>query len=137
MNYLAILACAVLSMVIGAIWYGPMFGRKWMEIVGANPDDQERRKQMQKEAMPLYIIQFILTLVQVYVLNGLLIWTNAAGKEVPVALWICFGLIMPVVAGSAMWNNDPKKVVWARFLIQMGYQFILFLVFGYVLGAWK
>ena len=40
-NYWAIVAGAVLSMVIGAIWYGPLFGKKWMEIVGVDSTDLE------------------------------------------------------------------------------------------------
>lgn len=55
-NYWAVLACGVISMVAGAIWYGPLFGRKWMEIIGANPDDIEARKKMQKSAGPLYLV---------------------------------------------------------------------------------
>ncbi len=56
-NYLAILVCGVLSMVIGAIWYGPLFGKKWMEICGVNADDLNARKEMQKGAAPLYAVQ--------------------------------------------------------------------------------
>lgn len=135
-NYLAVLLCAALSMVIGFVWYGPLFGRKWMVIVGADPNDQERRKQMQKAAGPLYLVQFLLTLFQVYVLAHFIgAWQGASG--ITTALWIYLGFIIPIVAGSAMWNNDTKQVAWARFLIQAGYQLVLFLVFGWVLGMWK
>jgi hypothetical protein len=48
-NYWAVLVCGVLSMVIGFVWYGPLFGKKWMEIVGATFKDIEERKRMQKE----------------------------------------------------------------------------------------
>lgn len=135
-NYWAVLLCAVLAMVIGSIWYGPMFGRKWMEIVGANPDDVERRKEMQKAAMPLYVVQFLLTLFQVWVLSYY-IQIGQAGSGVINALWIWAAFVMPIVAGNAMWNNDSSKVSWARFLIQAGYQLVLFIVFGLVLSVWK
>lgn len=135
-NYLAVLVCAVLSMVIGAIWYGPLFGKKWMEIVGATSMDKEARKKMQKQAAPLYAIQFILSLFQVYVLAYYIAgWKDASGLEN--SLWIWAAFIMPIVAGGAMWNNDSKKIAWARFLIQASYQLILFAVFGLVLGMWK
>ena len=135
-NYLAVLLCAVLSMVIGAIWYGPLFGKKWMEIVGATNLDKEERKKMQKQAGPLYAIQFVLSLFQVYVLAYYIAgWKDASGLEN--SLWIWAAFIMPIVAGGAMWNNDSRKIAWARFLIQAGYQLILFVVFGLVLGMWK
>ncbi len=135
-NYLAILVCAVIAMALGALWYGPLFGKKWMEIVGATPGDLEARKKMQKSAGPLYVVQFILVLFQVWVfayyVEG---WKEASGVQH--GLWIWAAFIMPTVAAASMWNNDSKKVSWARFLIQAGYQLVLFVIFGFVLGAWK
>ena len=71
-NYFAIVVGAVLSMVIGAVWYGPLFGKKWLEIVGATAEDLEARKKMQAAAGPLYVAQFVLTLFQVLVLAHLI-----------------------------------------------------------------
>lgn len=135
-NYLAVAVCAVLSMVIGAVWYGPLFGKKWMEIVGANPDDVEARKKMQKSAGPLYAVQFVLAFFQVWVLAYYIAnWEDISGFQN--ALWIWAGFVMPTVAGSAMWNNDSARISWARFLIQGGYQLILFAIFGLILGMWR
>ena len=66
-NYLAIVAGAVFSMILGFVWYGPIFGKKWMEIVGVDPKDLEARKQMQKSAGPLYGVQFLYYLQQLYI----------------------------------------------------------------------
>lgn len=135
-NYWAVLVCGVVSMVIGFVWYGPLFGKKWMEIVGAKAVDMEARKKMQKEAGPLYLVQFLLTLFQAYVLAHYIAgWKDASGVEN--ALWIWAAFLMPTVAGSAMWNNDSARVKWARFLIQAGYQLVLFVVFGLILGMWR
>ena len=78
-NYLAVVIGAVLSMAIGALWYGPLFGKKWLEIVGATALNLEARKQMQKNAMPLYLVQFALTLFQVLVLAHLIADTTRVG----------------------------------------------------------
>ena len=135
-NLYAVGLCGVLAMIIGGIWYGPLFGNKWLKVVGANVHDIEARKKMQKVAGPLYLVQFILTLFQAYVLahfiNG---WKDASGIET--SLWIWAAFVMPIVAGSAMWNNDSKHIAWTRFLLQAGYQLILFILFGCILGSWK
>ncbi len=136
-NYVAVLVCGVLSMVIGAVWYGPLFGKKWMEICGATFADAEARKKMQKEAMPLYAVQFVLSLLQLYILANLLVWGGWSDRSVWVAFFIWLGFIMPTTAAAAMWNNDASKVKWARFLIQSGCQFVTSLVFGLVLGMWR
>lgn len=135
-NYLAVLVASILSMVLGALWYGPLFGKKWMQIIGAKPMTEAEKKQMQKQAMPLYLVQFLLTLFQVYVLAQYIAgWTDASGIEN--SLWIWAAFVMPTVAGASMWNNDSKEIAWSRFLIQGGYQLVLFVIFGLVLGMWK
>lgn len=127
--------CAALAMIIGAVWYGPLFGKKWMEIIGADSADGEARKKMQRGAGKLYLVQFLLTLFQVWVLacyiGG---WKDASGFEN--ALWIWAAFVVPVLAGVSMWNNDSAKTAWARFLIQSGYQLVIFSVFGLILGWW-
>lgn len=128
-----ILLCAVLAMVIGAIWYGPLFGKKWLEVICADKVDLERRKEMMKGVWKLYLTQFILTIFQVYVLAYYIAgWKEASGVEN--ALWIWAAFVVPVIAGTAMWNNDNAKISWARFLIQSGYQLVLFIIFGLLLS---
>lgn len=134
-NYLTLLGAAVVAMAVGAIWYGPLFGKKWMEIIGADAEDEAKRKEMQKSAGPLYAIQFVLTLLQLYILVHFIKgWDTASGIES--ALWIWLGFVMPTLAGAAMWNNDPNKVKLTRFSIQAGYQLVMFIIFGYMLGMW-
>lgn len=135
-NYLAVFICGVFSMALGFVWYGPLFGNKWLEVVGADKLDIAARKEMQKKAGPLYFIQFLLALFQVSVLAYYIeSSTGISGIENALLIWAAF--VMPIVAGSAMWNNDSRKIAWARFLIQAGYQLILFITFGYILGIWE
>ena len=135
-NYLAIGSGAVFSMILGAIWYGPLFGKKWMEIIGVDPDDESAKKKMQKSAGPLYGVQFLLTLFQVLVLAHLIADTTTVGG-LERSLWIWAAFIIPTMAGAVMWTNQSNKLKWSRFLIQGGYQLILFTVFGLLLQFWK
>lgn len=124
-NYLAILVSAVIAMIIGALWYGPIFGKKWRKVSGKK-----------KGAKGLYITQFLVTLFQVWVLASFIGgWDDF--DNVKNILWIWAGFIIPTIAAGAMWDNDSKKVQWTRFLIQGGYQLIIFAVFGFILTNWK
>lgn len=135
-NYLAILVCGVLAMVLGALWYGPMFGKKWMEIVGVTDMSMEARKEMQKGAWKLYLTNFVLVVFQVWVLAYYIAgWAEAS--PLTNSLWIWAGFVMPTIAATAMWNNDSAKISWSRFLIQSGYQLVMFVIFSFVLGYWK
>jgi hypothetical protein len=62
-------------------------------------------------------------------------WKEASGLTN--ALWIWAAFIMPIVAGMSMWNNDSRRVAWTRFLLQAGYQLVLFILYGLILGYWK
>ncbi len=135
-NYLAILVSAVLSMVLGSIWYGPLFGKKWAVLIGSDPNDKKKMKEMQKSAGPLYMVQFILTLFQVLVLSHLIADSQQAGG-LERSLWIWAAFIVPTLAGTVMWSNYSKKTAWTRLLIQGGYQLALFVIFGLVLSNWK
>lgn len=135
-NYLAVIVCAILAMALGALWYGPLFGQKWMEIVRMNPANLAAREKMKKSAGPLYFIQFILVLFQVWVLAYYIQgWKEAPGLVN--ALWIWAAFIMPTIAASSMWNNDRAKISWTRFLIQADYQLLIFIMFGLILGNWQ
>lgn len=131
-NIIMVILCAIISMIVGAIWYGPLFGKKWLEVTGADKLDLEKRKEMMKGAWKLYLTQFILTIFQAYVLAYYIAgWKEASGMEN--ALWIWAAFVVPVIAGTAMWNNDNTKISWARFLIQAGYQLVIFIIFGLLL----
>jgi hypothetical protein len=135
-NYLAVLACGIVSMIIGFVWYGPLFGKLWIKVIGATEMDLAARKEMQKKAMPLYGISFVLALFQAYVLAHYIQgWAEASGLEN--ALWIWAAFIVPTVAGASMWNNDSRKIAWTRFWLQAGYYLVLFVVFALILSYWR
>src|SRR5262245_43328541 len=136
-NYWAVLVCGVVAMVMGFVWYGPLFGKKWMEICGVTAMDEMKRKEMQKKAGPLYLAQFVLVVFQVWVLAWFIgaLASVSGGVHTAFALWLAF--VMPTIAGSSMWNNDASKVKWAKFFLQAGYQLICFIVFALILTGWK
>ena len=133
-NYLAILLCAVLAMVIGFLWYGPFFGHAWMRLCGTTEMDVEKRKEMQKKAVPLYVIQFVLTLFELFVLAHLTGSTAKSGFFSALIVW--GGFVLPTTAASCMWSGESRKDAWSRFFIQAGYQLVCFALFGTILGLW-
>lgn len=132
-NYFAILLCSILSMVVGGIWYGPLFGKKWMEVIGVTAKNS---KAMQQGVGHLYLIQFLLTLFQLIVLayyvNG---WTDVSGLTNTMWIWAAF--IVPTIAQNSLWTADTRKIAWTRFLIQFGYQFVMFVIYGLILGMYR
>jgi hypothetical protein len=128
-SLIPIIICATIAMVVGFIWFGPLFGKRWAHLIGTTAHHKGKHKQM----LSLYGLQFLLVLFQAYILAQYITgWQTISG--VGHALWMWAAFVMPTIAGSVMWNNDTRKNAWSRFLIQAGYQLIIFILFGLVLG---
>ncbi|MEI6345801.1 MAG: DUF1761 domain-containing protein [bacterium] len=137
-NHWIVLGCAVLSMVVGGLWYGPLFGKQWMALMGATEDCKTDKKAMLKKMAPLYAIQFVLAIFQLYVL----VYVVTAAEytfttsSVATSLWVWAAFIMPTTAGAVMWSSNTNSEKWSKFLIQAGYQFVLAALFGVIFGMY-
>lgn len=134
-NFWAVIVCGILSMVVGSVWYGAIFGTTWARLIGADISDPEKKKEMQKKATPLYVVQFLASLVQIFFLA--IIISGSKGSGLSISLWVYIGFILPMIIGGSLWNNDTKKDAWVKFLLHAGCQFILFFVYGLILGYWR
>ncbi len=135
-NYLAVLACTLLAMVLGSLWYSPLlFGGIWMRLNKMNPANQGDAKQMYKEMTVIYGLQIVLAFLQAYILAHFVKgWSDVSGIES--ALWIWLGFVIPTLAGSVMWTMEKWQDKLWRFGVQASYNLVLFIAFGYILGVW-
>ena len=86
--------------------------------------------------MQTYVLQFVLILLEVWVLYHYVIGAIDEMGALSNVLWIWAGFIVPTLAAASMWTTEAPKDKRARFLIQAGYNLVLFLVLGYAIGAW-
>jgi len=121
-------------MVIGSIWYGPLFGKKFMQAMGMDSWSQEKRDAEKKRMGLTYFIQFIASLVMFYVvarfMGGLGQMTLSGGLSV--ALWVWLGFIVPVKLGDAIWGGKMTL-----FWIGVGNMLVTLLVTGAIISFWK
>ena len=66
MSFLAILLAAIASMIIGSIWYGPLFGKIFMREMGMEGWSSEKKAAMKKSMTVTYIWQFVASLVMFF-----------------------------------------------------------------------
>lgn len=133
-NYIVVCIAAVLAMVLGFVWYGILFKKKWMEIIGVNMDiTPEEQKRIQKKMIPMYLLQFVLVLLQVYVLAHF-VQQFGIDMSFGTAIWIWIGFVMPTIASGVMWTNTSKNMKLMQFLIHVGYNLVVFALFGFLLG---
>jgi hypothetical protein len=104
-NYWAVIGGAIFLFVMGMIWYGPLFGKLWTKIVGAEHMSREEMAAMQKKMMPMYALQVALGLVTSYVLytfvhmSGLGVMGDSGSGLVLRCLWLQAQCGIPRMAG--------------------------------------
>ena len=129
-NYWAVLVCAVLYWLLGALWYALLFTKPWMML--------ENMTAAQANSMnPIlpYIITLALNLWIAFVLAQVCIWRNAntagRGAAIGVLLWI--GIVGPITFTTYMYEMRPKEL----FAINEFYPLVGLCMMGAILGAWK
>lgn len=131
-NYLAVVAAALATMALGALWYGPLFGRLWTSAHGHTP---ERLEAMRRGVGWAYGLSFVCYLVMATALAYLLAWIGAV--TVPGALWLAFvcwlGFAATIGLTSHLFSDRRPPAYW----IDAGYQLVYLLGMGAVLGAWR
>jgi surface polysaccharide O-acyltransferase-like enzyme len=128
-NYVAVVVCAVVYWLVGGLWYGLLFGTRWMALENMTV---EQGRSM-SSALP-YILTFILDLLIAYVLAQLCSWRNAntvgRGAAIGVLLWV--GIVAPITYTTYMYEMRPKEL----FAINEFYPLVGLCLMGAILGAW-
>ena len=128
-NYAAVFVAAVAYWVLGAVWYGVVFGARWMVLENMS---MEQAKGM-NPVLP-YVVSFILNILIAYSLAQICIWRNAntvgRGASVGVLLWI--GFIGPITYTTYMYEMRPKEL----FAINEFYPLAGMVLMGAIIGAW-
>ena len=136
-NYLAVLVAAASSIVLGFLWYGPLFGKVWMAQMGITKESMSSVKQ--GEMMKSYVLMTIGSLLMAYVLSHSLTfastYTQTTGylAGVMVAFWTWLGFVAPVTLSSVLW----EKKSWKLWCINAGYYLVSLKIMGVILALWK
>ena len=128
-NYVAVFVAALAYWVLGAVWYGVLFGKAWMALEHVTPDQASGAGT----AAP-YIITFVLNLVIAFVLAQICAWRNAStaarGAALGILIWI--GFLGPVTYTTYMYEMRSKQL----YAINEFYSLVGLCLMGAILGAW-
>jgi hypothetical protein len=121
-SLVATLVATVLGFGLGALWYGPLFGKAWMAAVGLT------REQIEQRANPAttYGVTFVLGLVASYVF-GLYLGPNP-GRTFAVAAGAAAGLcwVATALATNYLFEGRPAALI----AINGGYHAVRFTLIG-------
>lgn len=130
-NYLAVLVAALANMALGFVWYGPLFGKQWMKLMGF---DKKKLNVMKTNMTKTYALGFISTLVMSYVLSHFVdyIGATSVGEGAAAGFWIWLGFIATITLGSVLWERKP----FSLYTLNNAYNLIGLIVMGIILAVW-
>jgi hypothetical protein len=129
-NWLVLVGVIVVQYIIGALWYSVIFGKQWINI--NHPEGKPSKAEMErleKEAMPYYGIQLVLTAVTAYIQWYFISLQETKWLSISLLIWL--GFLVPSIIQTVMWS-DPKN---KKKVLQVGIMSLHFLV-TVILAGW-
>ncbi len=132
-NYYAVLACGFASLVLGMLWYGPIFGKIWIKLMGFTQAHMEEAKK--KGMCPSMVMAFIASCVMAFVLAQYLGWNGleTIDKAAIGAFWIWLGFFATASISPVLWEGKS----WKLYFIGIAHQLVQLLIFTAILVSWK
>ena len=127
LNYLAILVAALSRFAVGALWYGPLFGKAWLKENNLTEEGAKGNPLVQFGGT------FVLSLLASF---ALAMFLGPAAD-------VIFGLFASAMTGVFFVSTAIgviylfERKSFKLFLINAGYQTVTFIGMGAILGAWK
>lgn len=130
-NLIVAVAGGIVAMVVGMLWYGPLFGKKWFSLAHPGADFEKMKTEGQKSMMPSMAMMFLANVV----LSGVLSYfVSAMGGGLYIGLMTAFivwlGFIATVGLSNVLFEGKPKEL----YLLNMGCQLVTLLIVGAVAG---
>ena len=133
LNWLAIVAATVVHQALGALWYGPMFGKAWMKSIGKTKEQIE-----QSDGPPLAkliaisaVCSFVLAIALACVIR--LCGEKGIGIGMGIGALTAIGFIATAVITNSLFEDRNKTTVG----IYVGYQIFGCVLMGAILGGWR
>jgi len=129
-NYLAVAIATVAAMIVGWLWYGPVFGKPWRRLSGLDT-------KKQPSPAVIYPITLVATFVSAYVLSYvtsltfLHFGTDLVLRAVLTAVFLWLGWSAARALIVTLFEARPVKL----FLINTGHNLVVALVMAVIIGV--
>lgn len=141
-NLLAIVVAAIIPNVLGMIWYGPLFGKAWLNGLGKTSDEMKP-----KNPAVVYILAFIMAFMSAFFLkfiiemahkalneNGELIFdsSHTFGHGAFHGFVASFLVVVPILVSMSLFHKIKPKVI----LMNAAFWLVCFALMGGVVDSW-
>lgn len=132
-NYPAVIVAAVIHFILGGLWYGPLFGNKFLEIIGWTAEQQAQI--VAQTHWTTYLFAFLTSLILVSTLAYFIEYTGATGVAGGMKTAACLWLGFVATTQLATVIFEQRKL--GLYLLNIGYQLVAGLICGALLAVWR
>jgi Protein of unknown function (DUF1761) len=123
-NLLAIFVAAAAGFLVGGLWYGPLFGKAWMEEHGFTEESLKSANMLK-----IYGLTFAFSVLSAVFLGHLLAFFDAnARTTMMISTGIALGYIVPAIGTNYLFSRKSGKL----FAIDAGYWLVFYAAMGAV-----
>ena len=124
---MAVLAGVIFTMILGFLWYGPLFGKRWMAMIGKTEDEIEASNSM-------FLTTAVAALIGMTAL-ALVVGAFGATSFLDGVIAAIVGWALAAVATYVYSSFEgPPLGVWFLFA---AYQLVAWAIMGGVYAVWK
>ena len=130
LNWLAVVVSALAAFALGALWYGPLFGKAWQTLSGVTDAEIQQRHPAKT-----YGTAFVLNLIAAFGM-GMVMQLHPSpdlGSGFNVGLLIGIAFVATSFGINYLFAFRPLRL----YLIDAGYMVALLAVMGAILGGWR
>lgn len=127
-NWLAVIAASLVGFAIGFVWYGPLFGKAWLNSTGLT-EEEIQDSNMAK----IFGITFVLQFIMAYFLAMFFGGEVSLQEGTFYGFLTGFGWVAMALTVNALYEHKS----WKYIFINGGYWVVVFTLMGLILGAWK
>jgi hypothetical protein len=131
-SWAAVAAAAIAAMAIGSIWYGPLFGEKWMKLVKLSK--KEAGKNWKKPMLAMLALSLLQAVILAHFIAYAQYYYFETGEitiGILAGFWIWAGFVLPVLGGSYLFARKPLELA----KIDLGNYLVTLLAMGAILAA--
>jgi len=141
-NYIAIIVAALVPNVLGAIYYGPIFGKQWMSSLNFTKEDFKGRNEaliygsaLLLSCIVSFFLKFIIEMIHKDVQGGELVFGSFHnfGHGAIHGAGLAFGLLIPVVICLGLFQKTKASNIFINCL----FWFLCFAIMGGIVDAWN
>ena len=122
-NWIAVVAGAVMGFVIGGLWYGPIFGKAWMAATGITEEDIQNG-HMGKTYGGAFVLSLLISWTMAHTFQSyLMVDANLSEMaKILTGFGVALGFVVPAFGINYLFSQRSLKL----FLIDAGYWLVFF-----------